>query len=227
MRSIDTPTKLGSQHITSLVNAGVTHVGRYLGSTASWKSICKAEADLLKASGLQIFSILEKNPISVDYFTATQGKKDAVDAYNFAKAIGQPEGTAIYFTVDYDAQPSDFSVILTYFQSVKANLNGYVVGVYGSYSVLNFLRPKNVASYYMQTVAWSGGKKCDFAHIYQCQCDKSLNGIDVDYNDLLKDDVGAWGQSKPKLDVKQSSSTSTSAIGIVKVVCDKLHVRKS
>jgi hypothetical protein len=195
MKGIDTPTRLTSTLASGLVKAGISHVGRYLDD--NWKGINKAEADILKAAGLQIISIFEKKPTKVSYFTAAQGKSDALEAYKFAQAIGQPTGTAIYFTVDYDAQPSDYDEILTYFQAVKANLKGYIVGAYGSYSVLNFLHSKGVATYYMQTLAWSGGKKCSFLNIYQYKCDTTLNGIDVDLDSLEKSDVGAWGKSKP------------------------------
>lgn len=196
-KMIDTPQKLSTSQITGLVKVGVTHVGRYLGSSASWKSISKSEADALKLAGLNIISILEKSPTKVGYFTATQGKRDAIDAYNYAQAIGQPTETAIYFTVDYDAQPSHFEEILIYFRAVKENLKGYVVGAYGSYSVLNFLHSKNAASYYMQTLAWSGGRKCTFINIYQSTNDKRLNGIAIDDDILMTADVGAWGKPKP------------------------------
>jgi hypothetical protein len=226
-RFVDTPTKLQTSQISDLVKSGVTHVGRYLGSSTSWKSISKAEADALKSAGLQIVSILEKAPTKVGYFTATQGKQDAIDAYNYAQAIGQPTGTAIYFTVDYDAQDSDFDEILTYFQAVKANLKGYVIGAYGSYSVLNFLHSKNVATYYMQTLAWSGGKKCTFINIYQSTNDKTLNGIDIDDDILMTAEVGAWGKPKPVAEVKPSTPVKPTdgQIGVVTVTTNTV-IRK-
>jgi hypothetical protein len=192
-------TGLSPSQITSLVNNGVKTVGRYL-SRSTWKGLNVGEVANLKASGIQIFSIYESNPTTAGYFTADKGKSDALDAINLAKSLGQPEGTAIYFTVDYDAKSADFPAILAYFKNVKANLNGYKVGAYGSYTVLNYLHDNNAADYWFQTVAWSNGQHCSFLNIYQFQCDKTLGGVSVDYNNIEKADIGAWGKAQPKVD---------------------------
>lgn len=192
--AIDCATKLTAGKAGELVKNGVTHVGRYLDH--NWKGIDKTEADTIKAAGLKIFSIFEKAATQASYFTVVQGKADALEAIGYAKELGQSVGSAIYFTVDYDAQPKDYPAILAYFQAVKANLQGYLLGAYGSYNVLNYLHSKSVARYYFQTVAWSGGKKNSFLHIYQYQCDKQLCGIGVDLDNLEQTDVGAWGAVK-------------------------------
>lgn len=188
-------TGLNPSQITSLKNNGVTTVGRYL-SHSSWKGLNVGEIANIKAAGLQIFSIYESNPTKASYFTADKGKSDALDAVSLAKALGQPEGTAIYFTVDYDANSADLPSILAYFQAVKANLSCYKVGAYGSYTVLNYLHDNNAADYWFQTVAWSSGQHCSFLNIYQFQCDKTLGGVNVDYDNLEKSDIGAWGQQQ-------------------------------
>lgn len=212
-KGFDTTVQLTATQATGLVKAGFTHVGRYLDN--NWKAITKQEADLLKASGLQIISIFESNPTSVSYFTVVKGKVDAVQAIGFAKVIGQPLNTAIYFTVDYDAQPSDYNEILAYFQSVKANLGSYKLGIYGSYDVLNFLHSKDIGDYYMQTLAWSHGKKCTFLNIYQNACDQKLNGISVDTDDVLTSDVGSWGNAPIKLDTVAPAKPIVKQIGTI------------
>jgi glucan-binding YG repeat protein len=214
--AIDTPSKVTATAAASLAKQGITYVGRYLGH--SWKGIDKAEADAIKAAGLQIFSIYETNPTKAAYFTYAQGKADAFAAAGFAQEIGQPSGTAIYFTVDYDAQSKDFDGILSYFKGIKDNLKGYAIGVYGSYSVLTYLQPQNIAKYYMQTYAWSNGQHCKFNHIYQYKNDQKLSGLDVDFCNLEQSDCGAWGKVQPaqpsKTDIKpavQPTSTTTAA----------------
>lgn len=189
-------TGLSPSQITSLKQNGITTVGRYL-SHSTWKALSLGEVANLKAAGMQIFSVYESNPTKASYFSAVKGKSDALDAINLAKAIGQPENTAIYFTVDYDAQSNDLNNILAYFQAIKANLHNFKIGIYGGYTVLNFLHEHNVADYWFQTVAWSYGQKCSFLNIYQSQCDTKFAGISVDIDELLTSDVGAWGQPKP------------------------------
>lgn len=188
-------TGLNQTQITNLANNGVKYVGRYL-SHSTWKGLTNVEATMIKTAGMDIFSIYESNPTSPSYFTEVKGKSDAIDAISLAQSVGQPSGTAIYFTVDYDAQPKDFPAILAYFQSVKANLGEFKLGAYGSYAVLNFLYSANIADYHFQTVAWSHGQHCNFLNIYQYQCDKqnwNNTGVSVDLDNLEKNDIGAWG----------------------------------
>jgi glucan-binding YG repeat protein len=203
--AIDTPSKVTATAAASLVREGITHVGRYLAEDAwAWKGLTADEANTIKAAGLQIFSIFEKGPTKVSYFTIDQAKKDAADAMQWAKNVGQPSGTAIYFTVDYDAQQKDFPAILAYFKAIKDNLKNYSIGAYGSYSVLTYLQSQNIAKYFMQTYAWSNGKHCSFNHICQYQNDKKLAGLDVDFDNLEQSEVGAWGKVQPKQELKNT-----------------------
>jgi len=187
-------TGLNPNQVTDLANNGVKYVGRYL-SHASWKGLTLGEVANIKTAGLQIFSIYETNPTQPSYFSAAQGESDALDAVTLAKAVDQPEGTAIYFTVDYDAQAGDLESILTYFQAIKNNLVGYKVGAYGSYTVLNYLHENNAADYWFQTVAWSYGQRCSFLNIYQFQVNQTLAGVNVDFDNLVTADIGAWGKN--------------------------------
>jgi hypothetical protein len=228
---IDTPKKVTAAIAANLKQNGVTSVGRYLAGRDPWlwKGLTADEAKTIQAAGLTLFSIFEKGPTAVSYFTNAQAMKDAADAMNWAADVGQPANTAIYFTVDYDAQDKDFPAILAYFKTLRKYLKGFKIGAYGKYDVLNYLHANNAADYWFQTIAWSGGKRCSFNNLYQFQCDKTMCGIDVDYNNIEKDtaDIGAWNQPKPVESVKPAASTSSSAKGIVKVVCDNLNVRKA
>lgn len=215
--AVDLATKLTPVTAASLAKNGITHVGRYL-SRSTWKGLTLEEVTVLKSTGLQIFSIFEKASTYTGYFTAVQGRADAQEGYTLAKELGQPEGTVIYFTVDFDAQPKDFPAILSYFQAIKANLQGYVMGCYGSHSVLTFLRSQGVSNYFFQTVAWSNGQRTGFNNLYQFQCDKQNwngTGLSVDLVNLEKDDVGAWGQELKAQDVQ-----SAKPVMVVKVLCD-------
>lgn len=195
LQGIDCASTVTATVAAALKSQGIGYVGRYLGN--SWKCMQKAEADTLKAAGLNIISIFEGTPTTRGYFTAAQGKSDAATAISYAKAVGQPSGTAIYFTVDYPALDSDYSVIEAYFNVVKSNLGDYKMGAYGHYGVVEYLHSKGVADYYMQTIAWSGGKEAsEFINVWQHQEDVAMAGIQVDQDQILKD-PGAWGQDVP------------------------------
>lgn len=225
-------TGLNPTQITNLAKNGVKYVGRYL-SRSSWKGLTLGEVSNLKASGIDIFSIYETNPTKASYFSAATGATDAEEAMALAKAVGQPEGSTIYFTVDYDAQSGDFPSILAYFKSVQATLSGYKVGAYGSYTVLNYLHDNGAADYWFQTIAWSHGQHCSFLNIYQYQCDKTNwnnTGTNVDLDNLEKSDIGAWCsteslQQKSPTPV-QPVSTGNPIVAKVKVIADALNCRQ-
>lgn len=217
VQMIDCSTRLTASNAATLKSNGITHVGRYLSKNS--KGITATEAAIIKAAGLNIVSVYENGSTNVSHFTAANASADLLDAYNQAKAIGQPEvaGNAIYFTVDFDAQPTDMPAILAYFQAIKKQLTSYKVGAYGNYAVLNYLKAHNAADYYWQTYAWSSGQQCDFTNIYQYKNDTTLTGVSfaVDYDDLVTDDVGAWGQPKQNQEVNSVLGTVTVTVHTV------------
>jgi LysM repeat protein len=193
VNAIDCATKLTDATATALANEGIKYAGRYLGH--SWKGLEAPEVAAIKNAGMQIFSIFEQAATKVSYFTAAQGQKDAAAAAALAKELGQPEGSAIYFAVDYDAQAADLAAIAAYFKAVKDNLPGYIVGAYGSFRVIEYLKGSGLVTYYFQTYAWSKGQKSAAAHIYQYKNDVRLAGVGVDYNEICQANVGTWGGS--------------------------------
>jgi peptidoglycan hydrolase-like protein with peptidoglycan-binding domain len=186
-KGLDCATKLNATAVIELKKAGFEFVARYLGN--SWKTFDKNEAKVISDAGLKLISIFEKNPLSVSYFTKVQGIADAKEAESYANAVGQPHGTAIYFTVDYEAQSLHMSDILAYLDGVRETLKNYKVGLYGSYLVMNAVKGK--VDYYWQTYAWSKGQVADHIHMHQYQNGVTVAGVSLDRNDIKKD-PGAW-----------------------------------
>ncbi|MDP4107597.1 MAG: DUF1906 domain-containing protein [Bacillota bacterium] len=192
LNGVDCVTSIHQEIAEGFKAAGIEYVARYLGD--NWKSISKQEADVILDNGLKIVSIWETNPTNARYFTMNKGFADGHDAASFAQAIGQPEGSAIYFAVDYDMQPSDMKDILNYFLAVRRSIgNKYKVGVYGSYAVLEILHRSHAADFYWQTAAWSGGNIAEFIDILQYGFNKKIVGIPVDYNQVSTN-AGSWGK---------------------------------
>lgn len=224
VNALDLSTRLTPTTAATLKQNGVTHVGRYL-STA-YKGLTADEVTAIKAAGLQIFSIYEKGATDAAHFNEQYGHIDTADAINLAKAIGQPEGSAIYFTVDYDAPAADFPKILEYFQVVHIHLTNYKVGIYGKYDVLVYLQDKGVGDYFYQTYAWSRNQHATFNNIFQYQNDKTYLGLNVDFDNLEKSDVGAWGQGI-KQQVTGPATPVIREIGTVRVKDNiVLNIRK-
>jgi LysM repeat protein len=199
MSMIDCATKLTSVYADVLVKNGVTHVGRYL-PTTTWKGLDVVEVEVIKEAGLNLISIYEKGSTKASYFTKEQGVEDANHAYQLAKSLNQPEGTAIYFTVDYDAQTKDFAGILNYFQGVKDTLQSYKVGVYGKFETIVLIQTKKLADYFWQTYAWSNGQRAKNLHLFQYKNDTNAYGLTFGLDLVNIEDVecGSCGV-KPKV----------------------------
>lgn len=119
---------------------GYEIVGRYIAG-GEWKKLKTHEAKVIFDNGLRLFPIFQKAGNSVDYFTETQGLIDGQEAVEAALEYGFPEGTTIYFAVDFDAVDDQVtSNILPYFRKVEQGLaiynpRNYKIGVYGARNV--------------------------------------------------------------------------------------------
>ncbi len=84
--------------------AGVGTVIRYYGQTKA-KRLEPIEAAALVAQGLSVAVVYEDNGGSggrISDFSTSRGQADAARAMQYAAAISQPKGSAIYFAVDWD-----------------------------------------------------------------------------------------------------------------------------
>ncbi|WP_164525523.1 DUF1906 domain-containing protein [Siminovitchia acidinfaciens] len=112
----------------------------------SWKTFNTAEAKAVQGAGLKLISIFQKSANYSGYFTESQGVSDGKEAERYARAVGQPEGSAIYFAVDFAAQPIHMRGILNYITGVKKTLKGYKVGLYGSYAVMQAVKGRLITT---------------------------------------------------------------------------------
>jgi hypothetical protein len=189
IKGIDCATPLTAKTAAAIAAAGYSFAARYLVPTG-YKRLTRAEAEAITAAGMQIVSVYET---TADRAAggATNGAIDGSNAAGTARAIGQPAGSAIYFAVDFDAQPKDYDAIEAYFRAAARQIIGYEIGVYGSYAVIEEMARRGAAKHFWQTYAWSRGKKSLRANLYQWQNDTRLAGIGVDLNEGYGNE-GAW-----------------------------------
>jgi hypothetical protein len=159
---VDSSSACTSSSIDCLLSSGISFVGRYYSRTThiEGKKLTLSEAQLLSESGLQLVAVYEDGPTDYDYFSADRGTADANGAIAQAQAIGQPKGSAIYFTVDYDASFEEIRANITeYFTAINTAMAGlYEVGVYGSGSVCSAITEAGLAqlAWLAQSSGWSG-----------------------------------------------------------------------
>lgn len=121
-KGIDCAVPLTAEKAKEMAAAGMRFVCRYLVPVSmAWKRLTRAEAEAITAAGMKIVSVFQRGANDAAG-GAPNGTRDGKAAYQEAKAIGQPAGTAIYFAVDFDAQPKDYDAIEAYLRAAAKEL---------------------------------------------------------------------------------------------------------
>jgi hypothetical protein len=189
-KGFDTSTPLTASLAATFASQGYSFVGRYLAPIGASKRLTAIEARSISAADLWIVSFFERYADRAGEGAAA-GAEDGRMAYQFAQEVGQPEGSTIYFAVDYDAGPGDYDAIEAYMRAADEQIPGYELGVYGSYRVVEAMRLRGVATKLIQTYAWSRGLRSEYASIYQYENDVEENGISIDRCES-NGDAGGW-----------------------------------
>ncbi|MFH5184546.1 DUF1906 domain-containing protein [Paenibacillus sp. TAB 01] len=179
-KGFDCATPLTASTAKAFFQDGYVFVARYLVPNG-WKMLSRSEAELISKAGLQIVSVFETTADRA-LGGRTAGLSDGKTALQTARSIGQPEGSTIYFAVDFDATAAQMSTVIQYIRAASEATPGYSTGVYGSNAVVEAVSKSGACSRFWQTYAWSQGKQSSAANIYQYQNDITLHGIGVDLN---------------------------------------------
>ncbi|QJC52698.1 DUF1906 domain-containing protein [Paenibacillus albicereus] len=187
--------------------AGYEFVGRYYNRNRPQKNLTREEAAALSTEGLYIVAVWENGfPTSASYFSAEAGRRDGADAAAYArKAIGQPGGTPIYFTVDYDASDADLNgPVRDYIRGVIESVQAegaeaarkggkpYAVGIYGSGLTCGRIRaehPQVAYAWLAESRGWRGHEAFAGWSLRQLQS-TTVCGISVDTNESSGDGGG-------------------------------------
>jgi len=197
IKGIDCAIPLTADKAKKIAAAGMKFACRYLvPANMAWKRLTRTEAELITAEGMKVVSVFQRGTNDAKG-GAANGTRDGRAAYQEAKLIMQPEGTAIYFAVDYDAQPADYNAIEAYLRAVAKELPGYFVGVYGSYAVIEEMAKRDACQRFWQTYAWSKGRLSKAANLYQYRNGQTLAGHTVDFNDGLGNE--GWWDTNPQV----------------------------
>lgn len=196
-----------SPSIDALRNAGITGVIRYLTWQYYWagtnhnfynpKLIVPSEYDTLTANGFDV--VLNWEFDAEDWLSgATGGTAHAVEAVRQAQALGYPQGSAIYFSCDFNMTLQQWSASGKPYASAASSIvraSNFRMGVYGPYDVLTWCQDAGLTDCFWQagmSTSWSGGRNASTwpnAHLRQIY-QQSIGGIDCDVNEVLQEDYG-------------------------------------
>ncbi len=176
------------------------------------------EPTLLIRRGLSIVSLYQYRNNLLEKFLRgledtgsprAEAAADAKAALDQARLVGQPEGSAIYFGVDFNVTRPTSEPVLEYFRVVSRTVGSrYAIGIYGNGFINRMLRQEKLAVYNWISASRAHEETVDFYnsghwHLFQNQVDrrwfgmpgKCSTGLDVDTN-LQNPNVagiGAWG----------------------------------
>ena len=185
----DCATPLTATTAAAFKADGYEFVCRYLVPTGA-KRLTKEEAERISDSGLNIVSVFETTADRA-LGGRTAGLQDGATAAKVAADIGQPDHTAIYFAVDFDAAANQMETVIAYIRGAAEATAAFLTGVYGSYSVIEAVKAAGACSRFWQTYAWSYGSKAESIHIFQYLNDIKVNGIGIDKNESYGNE-GWW-----------------------------------
>ena len=193
---IDTPWRT-TDKLAGLKASGVHTIIRYYNhknsSTLHEKCLTPDEAQAITEAGLSIGVIFQQRQDRLSDFTPSKGRAAAEKALERAvDEIGQPDGSAIYFAVDFDVdKDKEVDAVKGYFTSIREAFAAadipYRVGAYGCGHVLAALGDAGLIdlSWLAMSRGWHGSRE------YHASKRWSLNqtretivaGLDVDLND--------------------------------------------
>jgi len=178
------------------------------------------EPTILIRNGLSIVSLYQyRNNLPEKFLKGledtgsakAEAAADAKAALDQARLVGQPEGSAIYFGVDFNVtkNSSGADAVLEYFRAMNQTVGSrYAIGIYGNGLVNRLLRKEELVAYNWLSTSRSHEETVDFYnggqwHLFQNQVDrrwfgapgKCANGLDVDTNiqNPSVSSIGAWG----------------------------------
>lgn len=176
-----------------LIKAGYSGLMAYISQDTSGKNITRDEIDAYHAKGLDVGLNYEYNPGSAKN-GAHAGDTDGAIAVNHARDLGAPQGTCLYFSVDWDVTDAEKPAVLAYANAARNQClaAGYEAGIYGGYWVVLYLLNNGYKGRLWQTFGWSGGNWLGNAVLRQIQNGVIVGKSNVDRNQVIIPDWGQW-----------------------------------
>lgn len=190
-----------TSNITNLAStiyaSGYRFAIRYYSLPANSKRTSLSELTAIGNAGLKRIVVYQNLHNSYSKFNPTIAANDAADALSQAVSYGQPTGSIIYFSVDFDATATQIAGNITsHFQVLSNTINpaGYGVGVYGSGLVCSTLFNNGYVSHtwLAMSTSWAGYNSFSTWNIKQLQA-TTVAGVacDTDTANSLTS-IGGW-----------------------------------
>ena len=187
----------GSLTGQQLQDAGQAFCCRYLANDS--RGLRQFEVDSFRAKdiGLVIIGEYDKidnngNQVSAMLGGSVAGAAQARFADALRANLGLPNQQPIYFTLDVEPGSIPWADVRAYLLAAAEALGGrHRVGIYAGYDGIDFCVVEDLADWFWQTYAWSGGRFHPKNHLYQYDIyGEYIDGIDVDLNKAYAEHYG-------------------------------------
>lgn len=193
----------GVPSASAIQSGGYAGVIRYVSDRrpgAEWmvgKPILANEAQALRAAGLAVVSCYQfgKGPTADwrgGYDAGIQHGRRGVELH---RAAGGPEGRPIYASIDDNPTEVEFATMISPYLAGWCEIVGREnLGVYANSRTIDWALVAGLGSWYWQH-NWGTpqGYVHPAAHLHQFEIDKrTVDGIGIDRNSILKPDYGKW-----------------------------------
>lgn len=180
----------------ALKAAGCVVVFRYTTWSGWGKSLTPTEADELHGAGIGIVANFESTADRMKGGAAA-GRADALEVVGHLRDDHLPADLKVWFSADWDVQPSEVPLVLTYLGAAADVLGGVQkVGLYGGLRAVKAAADAGFSIW--QTIAWSGGIWDPRAAARQTGAEQTVGGVQVDVNEVIDlAALGAWGGPAP------------------------------
>ncbi|GAB3971011.1 hypothetical protein GCM10029978_045390 [Actinoallomurus acanthiterrae] len=179
--------------------AGYTFLSYYLTGPGSMTA---AKVAACAAHGVAVIANFEQlaDPTGRGH---SGGQSDAQTALAAANACGIPGDRPIYFSLDYDVQPSGFAAVDAYLDGIASVLPPSRIGVYSSTWCIDHLAGNGKASWFWQSMSggFSGGQNATLnphTHIWQRGYYTTPGGASCEWDYAITTDYGQWGTHRPQ-----------------------------
>ena len=177
--------------IPGLAAAGKKFAIRYGGPGTDDKHLHLAEAQALTAAGMSIVANAEGDEDGLlDGFDKGASWARSADAH--FRNCGMPAGRPIYLSADFDMSEAQWPRVRESLRGAASVIGLARVGLYGGLRAMRMAAQDDVARWFWQTYAWSGGVWFKGNHLEQYRNKVDLAGGRVDLDRAKQPDYGQW-----------------------------------
>lgn len=147
-------TEITPARAQTLVDEGYIIIGRYLTNVEGGlnKRLQPGELQTILNAGLSVYPIFQEAHSNINNFSRNTGYEDYQNAFRAAASYGFPEGTTIYFAVDFDVLGHEITnAVVPHFTGLNEAKNDmgnqYNIGIYGPRNACIQVSERGLADY--------------------------------------------------------------------------------